>query len=46
MVHLFEENARNEYSLERLWRDGKQIELNSESFVEAKTGESSDDELV
>lgn len=46
MVHLFEENARNEYSLERLWRDGKQIELKSESFVEAKTGESSDDELV
>lgn len=46
MVHLFEEGARNEYALDRLWRDGKQIELNPESYADAKTGESSDDELV
>lgn len=32
MVHLFEENARQEYSLERLWRDGKLENLNPADF--------------
>ena len=35
MVHLFEENKRNEFALDLLWRDGKVIELNSDDFVSA-----------
>lgn len=46
MVHLFEEGARGEYSLERLWRDGKQIDLSPDAYLDTKTGEASDDELV
>ena len=46
MVHIFEEGARVEYALDRLYRDGKQIELQAEEFLETDKGDSSDEELV
>lgn len=47
MVHLFEEEKRNEISLDRLYADGKIVELEENDFVK-KTSKrkSSEDELV
>jgi ribosome-associated protein len=46
MVHLFEEGARSEYSLERLWRDGKLVDLKEEDYQQASVESSSDDDFV
>jgi len=46
MVHLFEEKARDEYSLDRLWRDGKEITVSADQFQDAQSGDTSDEELV
>lgn len=47
MVHLFEEEKRAEISLDRLYADGKIVELNEADFVKkAKTKKSNDNELV
>ena len=47
MVHLFEEEKRNEISLDRLYADGKIEELNEADFVKKTSKKkSSEDELV
>ena len=47
MVHLFEEEKRNEISLDRLYADGKIVELDENDFVKKTTkNKSSEDELV
>lgn len=46
MVHLFEDKAREEYSLERLWQDGQEIFVKAEDYLKTDTGDSSDEELV
>ena len=47
MVHLFEEEKRNEISLDRLYADGKIVELEENDFVKKTTKKkSSEDELV
>ena len=47
MVHLFEEEKRNEISLDRLYADGKIVELDENDFVKKTTKKkSSEDELV
>lgn len=46
MVHLFEENKRKEFSLDLLWRDGKQVELDADDFVSAKAKVAKSDEFV
>lgn len=46
MVHLFEENKRNEFALDLLWRDGKVIELNSDDFVSASAKVTQSDDFV
>ena len=46
MVHLFEEDARSEYALERLWRDGKLVDLKEEDYQQASAEDSSDDDFV
>ena len=46
-VHLFEEEKRNEISLDRLYADGKIVELDENDFVKKTTKKkSSEDELV
>ncbi|MBR5693304.1 MAG: ribosome silencing factor [Fibrobacter sp.] len=47
MVHLFEEEKRNEISLDRLYADGKIVELDEADFVKKTSKKkSSEDELV
>ena len=47
MVHLFEEEKRNEISLDRLYADGKIETLDENDFVKKTTKKkSSEDELV
>ena len=47
MVHLFEEEKRNEISLDRLYADGKIEELNEADFVKKTSKKkSSEDALV
>ena len=46
MVHLFEENKRKEFSLDLLWREGKQVELDADDFVSAKAKVAKSDEFV
>ena len=47
MVHLFEEEKRNEISLDRLYADGKIVDLDENDFVKKTTRKkSSEDELV
>ncbi|MCQ2054623.1 MAG: ribosome silencing factor [Fibrobacter sp.] len=47
MVHLFEEEKRNEIALDRLYADGKIMELNEADFVKNNKNKKSDDnELV
>lgn len=47
MVHLFEEEKRNEISLDRLYADGNIVELDENDFVKKTTKKkSSEDELV
>ncbi len=33
IIHLFEKDTRNYYSLERLWADAKSTKLNAEDYV-------------
>ena len=47
MVHLFEEEKRDEISLDRLYADGKIVELDEADFVKKTSKKkSSEDELV
>ena len=47
MVHLFEEEKLNEISLDRLYADGKIVELDEADFVKKTSKKkSSEDELV
>ena len=47
MVHLFEEEKRNEISLDRLYADGNIVELEENDFVKKTSKKkSSEDELV
>ncbi len=47
MVHLFEEEKREEISLDRLYADGKIVELNEKDFTKTTAKKSGDDnELV
>ena len=47
MVHLFEEEKRNEISLDRLYADGKIVELDEADFVKKTSKKkNSEDELV
>lgn len=47
MVHLFEEEKRNEISLDRLYADGKIVELDEADFVKKTSKKkSNEDELV
>lgn len=47
MVHLFEEEKREEISLDRLYADGKIVELDENDFVKTTSKKSGDDnELV
>lgn len=47
MVHLFEEEKRGEISLDRLYADGKIVELDEADFVKKTSKKkSSEDELV
>ena len=46
MVHLFEEEKRNEISLDRLYADGKIVELDENDFVKTTDKKADDNELV
>jgi len=47
MVHLFEDKAREEYSLDRLWRDGAITELAASDFPSTEAGQDdSDDDYI
>lgn len=46
MAHLFEEQAREEYSLEKLWKDGKVTELAAADFITDSVGTDSGDEFI
>lgn len=45
IIHLFEKDTRNYYSLERLWADAKATKLNPEDYVteEEKTEDEDED---
>src|SRR3954462_15271610 len=45
IIHLFEKETRNYYSLERLWADAKAVKLKAEDYVtEAETSAEDEDE--
>ena len=47
MVHLFEEEKRSEISFERLYADGKIMDLNEQDFISENVKKSGDDnELI
>ena len=47
MVHLFEEEKRNEISFERLYADGKIMNLDEQDFIRENVKKSGDDnELI
>ncbi len=46
IIHVFERNTRNYYSLERLWADAKIIELNAEDFISETVEEIEEDEFL
>ena len=46
MVHLFEEEKRGEISLDRLYADGKIVELDENDFVKTTDKKADDNELV
>ncbi|HSQ42647.1 MAG TPA: ribosome silencing factor [Fibrobacteraceae bacterium] len=46
MVHLFEEKAREEYALDRLWRDAPEIALDLAHYETVITGDVPDEDLV
>jgi len=47
MVHLFEDKARDEYSLDRLWSDGAITELATSDFPSIEVGQDdSDDDYI
>ena len=46
MVHLFEEEKRNEISLDRLYADGQIVELDENDFVKTNDKKADDNELV
>ena len=46
MVHLFEEEKRDEISLDRLYADGKIVELDENDFVKTTDKKADDNELV
>ena len=46
MAHLFEEQARDEYALEKLWKDGEISDLKAEEFISDTVGEDSGDEFI
>ena len=46
IIHLFEKETRNYYSLERLWADAKATELKAEDYAtEEKETETEDEDL-
>jgi ribosome-associated protein len=46
IIHLFEKETRNYYSLERLWADAKATKLKPEDYVtEEETAEEEDEDL-
>jgi ribosome-associated protein len=47
IVHLFEKDTRNYYSLERLWADAKATRLKPEDYAtpEAEAAEDEDEDL-
>lgn len=46
IIHLFEKDTRNYYSLERLWADAKSVKLKPEDYVtEEEETEAEDEDL-
>lgn len=47
IVHLFEKDTRNYYSLERLWADAKATKLKAEDYIthDEETAEDEDEDL-
>ena len=46
IIHLFEKNARNYYSLERLWSDATITELHTEDFISEVEEKIEEDEYL
>lgn len=46
MIHLFEEEKRNEISLDRLYADGKIMDLDENDFIKTTDKKADENELV